>query len=331
MNGAMNRKLLFVLGPVTGVVMFAAVVMIATFLTNRGVQGALPRSGRDRRRHAPRGGTGDRGGRRGGDGAGKALRGGRIPDLSRGREPRGHLVGRAAPPAVRGLRPGRSALRLHHRGDRLQDRRPAIRPARARVHEAPLGVLLAHGDLRGVPDVHAHRSVSEVHELPDERVLPHVSPVRAALLRRGRVPLHLLLRLGEVPSTRSSWPGARPQRRGHGDHVHRQCLAHVHDVAERGFGYRSRDLRLGRGLQLHLDADQHPSSHRERRLRRIGRRRVRGLQVPAGRNRRGARALRLDGIHRQLRRHHRLPAASRSPATGSRARSTRTRRRSGSR
>src|SRR5512145_2303967 len=35
MNGAMNRKLLFVLGPITGVVMFAAVVLIATFLTNR--------------------------------------------------------------------------------------------------------------------------------------------------------------------------------------------------------------------------------------------------------------------------------------------------------
>src|SRR5687768_3249411 len=35
MNGAMNRKLLFVLGPVTGVVMFVAVVLIATFLTNR--------------------------------------------------------------------------------------------------------------------------------------------------------------------------------------------------------------------------------------------------------------------------------------------------------
>ena len=35
MNGVMNRKLLFVLGPVTGLVMFAAVVMIATFLTNR--------------------------------------------------------------------------------------------------------------------------------------------------------------------------------------------------------------------------------------------------------------------------------------------------------
>jgi cytochrome d ubiquinol oxidase subunit I len=35
MNGVLNRKLLFVLGPVTGVVMFAAVVMIATFLTDR--------------------------------------------------------------------------------------------------------------------------------------------------------------------------------------------------------------------------------------------------------------------------------------------------------
>jgi cytochrome bd-type quinol oxidase subunit 1 len=35
MNGAMNRKLLFIFGPITGVVMFAAVVIIATFLTNR--------------------------------------------------------------------------------------------------------------------------------------------------------------------------------------------------------------------------------------------------------------------------------------------------------
>ena len=47
MNGVMNRKLLFVLGPVTGLVMFAAVVLIATFLTNReykGLTGLLPRS-----------------------------------------------------------------------------------------------------------------------------------------------------------------------------------------------------------------------------------------------------------------------------------------------
>jgi cytochrome bd-type quinol oxidase subunit 1 len=35
MNGLMNRKLLFIFGPITGVVMFAAVVLIATFLTNR--------------------------------------------------------------------------------------------------------------------------------------------------------------------------------------------------------------------------------------------------------------------------------------------------------
>jgi cytochrome d ubiquinol oxidase subunit I len=35
MNGVLNRKLLFVLGPVTGLVMFGAVVLIATFLTNR--------------------------------------------------------------------------------------------------------------------------------------------------------------------------------------------------------------------------------------------------------------------------------------------------------
>ncbi|MBM3771205.1 MAG: hypothetical protein FJW27_07955 [Acidimicrobiia bacterium] len=35
MNGTMNRKLALVLGPVTGVLMFAGVVLIATFLTNR--------------------------------------------------------------------------------------------------------------------------------------------------------------------------------------------------------------------------------------------------------------------------------------------------------
>ncbi len=193
--------------------------------------------------------------------------------------------------------------------DRLQDRGSAIRPARARVHEAPLRLLLAHRDLRRVPDVHAHHSVSEVHELPDERVLAHLSPVRPAVLRRGLLPLRLLLRLGEVPPPGASWSGARPQRRGHGDHVHRQCLAHVHDVTARSLGNGGSALRLGRGLELHVDADQRPSSHRERRLRRIGRRRLRGLQVPSGENRRGPRALRLDGIHRQLRRDQRLPPA----------------------
>jgi cytochrome d ubiquinol oxidase subunit I len=34
-NNAINRKLLFVVGPVTGLVMFGAVLMVATFLTNR--------------------------------------------------------------------------------------------------------------------------------------------------------------------------------------------------------------------------------------------------------------------------------------------------------
>ena len=52
----------------------------------------------------------------------------------------------------------------------------ALRPARARVHEAPLGVVLADRDVRGVPDVHAHHPLSEVHELPDERVLPDLPP-----------------------------------------------------------------------------------------------------------------------------------------------------------
>ena len=103
--------------------------------------------------------------------------------VSRRRKPRGHLGGRAASPAVRGVRPGHPNLRAHHRGDRLQDRRPAIRPARARVHEASLRVLLAHRDLRSMPDVHADHSVSEVHELPDARVLPDIPPVRPALLR----------------------------------------------------------------------------------------------------------------------------------------------------
>ena len=35
MNGVLKRRLLFVVGPFTGLVMFASVVMIAMFLTNR--------------------------------------------------------------------------------------------------------------------------------------------------------------------------------------------------------------------------------------------------------------------------------------------------------
>ena len=58
---------------------------------------------------------------------------------------------------------------------------------------------------------------------------------------------------GEIPSPGSYWPGDRPQPRGHGDHAHRQCLAHVHDVAERSLGYGGADLRDGRGQQLRVD------------------------------------------------------------------------------
>ncbi|NIP66377.1 MAG: hypothetical protein GTN96_18610, partial [Gammaproteobacteria bacterium] len=50
--------------------------------------------------------------------------------------------------------------------------------------------------------------------------------------------------------------------------------------------------------------------HRQRRLRRVDRRRLRRVQVPHGPKRRGARALRLDGLHRQLRGDQRVPAAA---------------------
>ena len=45
---------------------------------------------------------------------------------------------------------------------------------------------------------------------------PTFLPVRPAVLRRSLLSLHLLLRLGEVPSAGSSRPGTRPQPRRHG-------------------------------------------------------------------------------------------------------------------
>ena len=88
-------------------------------------------------------------------------------------------------------------------------------------------------------------------------------------------------------------------------------------------------LRLGCGLQLHVDADQRASRDRQRRVRRIGRRRLRGLQVPAGgRPTRSARTTTgwdTSATSSRSARSCRCP----SPATGSRRRSTRTRRRSG--
>ena len=57
MNGGLNRKLLFVLGPVTGVIMFAGVVLHRDVPDQPRVQGALPGSCRGRRSDAARGGT----------------------------------------------------------------------------------------------------------------------------------------------------------------------------------------------------------------------------------------------------------------------------------
>ena len=200
-----------------------------------------------------------------------------------------------------------------------------------RVHEAPLGVVLAHRDLRRVPHVHAHRSVSEVHQLPDERVLADVSPVRAALLPRGFLPLRLLLRLGEVPSPGAPWSGARPQRRGHGHHVDRQCLAHVHDVAGRDLGHRGGHLRRGRDLRTTPgcrstcigSSRTSPSADRSQPPTRPSsscrRRPTRSARITTGWD--------TSGTSSPSSPSSRFP----SPATGSRRRSTPTRRRSGSR
>ena len=235
MNAVMNRKLLILLGPVAGprdVRGDGQDGLVADEAASTGTRtGPLPRPWT--RRPAPRERPTEAA-----DAAkvaqDKPYKEAEYRTFPARRQPRGHLDGRAAAPAVRGVRPGRPDLRVHRRGDRLQDRRSAIRPARARVHEAPLRLLLPHRDLRSGADVHAHHPVSEVHELPDERVLSDLPPVRPALLRGSLLPLHLLLRLGEVPSAGASWSGARPQPGRHGHHVDRQFLAHVHDVAEGG-------------------------------------------------------------------------------------------------
>ena len=204
----MNRKLVVFLGLVAVLIVGAGALKTASSAAGRESQeAAQPPArparavGQRRRREARRGEQSQA--------PGEALRRGAVPQVPRRRQPRGHLGGSPAAPAVRGVRPRRPHLRVHRRGDRLQDRRQAVRPARLRVHEAALGLLLPDRDVRGGPDVHAHHPVSEVHELPGERVLPDVSPVRRALLLRGLFPLHLLLRLGEIPSAGASRPGAR--------------------------------------------------------------------------------------------------------------------------
>jgi len=126
MNGALNRKVLFLLGPVAVLVMFAAVVWMASQLMNpstRAVPGsfaavdATPAPGTDRRK-----------GRCGGQGESHALRGGRVSRLSDRRQPRSHLGGGGAPPAVCGVRPCRPIFAIiievigYKTGDQRYDR-----------------------------------------------------------------------------------------------------------------------------------------------------------------------------------------------------------------
>mgnify|MGYP003694000521 CR=1 FL=1 len=119
-------------------------------------------------------------------------------------------------------------------------------------------------------------------ELPDERVLPDVPPVRPALLRRSLLPLHLLLRLGKFHPLVHLGLGLGLNLVGTAIMLIANAWL-TFMMSPRGvLGHGGGALRLGRDLQLHVDADQRPSSHRERRVRRIGRRRLRGRQVPAG-------------------------------------------------
>ena len=229
----MNRKLLVFVGPVAVLVMFAGTVKMASWLMSREYRqpyGApsvavdpTPRTAglaseaaaaTERLQATPYEEAED-------------------PGVPGGGKPSGDLGGRAAAPAVRGLRSRRPDLRAHRRGHWLQDGRYAIRPARARVRETPLRVFFTHGDVRRVSDVHAHHSLSEVHELFDERVLANLPPLRTSVLRGSVLPVRLLLRLGEVPSPGASWARSRPECRRHVNHADCQCMADVHDVAQR--------------------------------------------------------------------------------------------------
>ena len=109
-----------------------------------------------------------------------------------------------------------------------------------------------------------------------------------------------LQRLAQVDPRR---PRRAVQPLRHRHPVRRQLVGDVHDLAgrHRRVG-RPEGRRVGGHQQLHLDADQHPPADRQHRLRRHDRRRLRGLPLPRRQDRRGARPLRLDGLHRQLRR-----------------------------
>ncbi len=151
-----------------------------------------------------------------------------------GGEPGRHLDGRAAAPAVRGLRPCRADLRAHRRGHRLPDRRSSATtgsrtssPGSCRCRSRSprrFGAALTFMLIILYP-----RFTNYMMSIFSPTFLPYV----LLFFARGLLPLQLLLRLGEVSSPGPPGPRARPQRRRHRDHVHRQCLADVHDVAAR--------------------------------------------------------------------------------------------------
>ena len=214
--------------------MFAGTVIDGLVADEPRVQGALPGPFRDRGRNAPRGGTGRRGGRRG------QARPRRSPTRrpSTGRFPSSE----AAWPSGRSRSftccSRRSSLPFpifaliveaigYKTGDMRYDR---LAHEFAKLLSVSFSLTATFG---ACPDVHAHHSVSEVHELPDERVLSHLPPVRPALLPEafflytyyyGWGKFHPLVHLGL---------GLGLNLVGTAHHVDRQCLAHVHDVAER--------------------------------------------------------------------------------------------------
>ena len=133
MNFVMNRKRLVLVGPILVLVMFAGVATMVSMVMSQEYRDPYRVAAGGDRHDAARAGRGGGKGGSGSEGAGEALRGSRVPEVPRRRQPRRDLGGGAAAPAVRGVRAGGADLRVHHRGDRLQDRRPALRPARARV------------------------------------------------------------------------------------------------------------------------------------------------------------------------------------------------------
>ena len=122
MNGLMNRKLLFVLGPITALLMFGGVVMVVSMLLNREYKEPYraPAVAADPTPRA--GGLAAEKAEAESKARAKPYEEAEYRQVPGRRQPRRDLGGRAAPPPVRGVRPGCADIRVHHRGDRLQDR-----------------------------------------------------------------------------------------------------------------------------------------------------------------------------------------------------------------